>query len=226
MDGSERRKEVGIRSAPPPDRSVAAREAAPVFACWSCFGPLQRATVFCGTCAAVQPPGQVDHFSRLGLEIGYDLNACELDRVYFQWQRQLHPDRFATRTPRERAFSQSQATSLNEAYETLKDPLRRGEYLLHLRRDGATPEGCNLVNDLDLLNEAMELREMLAEAGSVEEVRALAARAADDIRACTAELSNAFATDDIDTASRLTTRLKYLRKLADDCRTRRLQLSA
>lgn len=219
MDGSESRENVlaaRCAGAPHDDR---------IAACWSCRGPVAEMALFCGTCAAVQPPGQANHFARLGLGFGFDVDSSLLDRRYFERQRQLHPDRFVTRTARERALSQSQATAINEAYETLKDPLRRADYLLHLGRDGTTPEGCHLVNDLELLTEAMELREALAEAGTAGEVATLARRAADDIERCISELAEAFADDDFDSAGKLTTRLKYLRKLADDCRVRRVQLT-
>lgn len=219
MDGSESRERVLVA------RCGAATGDDRIAPCWSCHGPVADTTLFCGTCTAVQPPGQADHFARLGLDFGFDLDMDLLDRRYFDRQRQLHPDRFATRTARERALSQRQATTINEAYETLKDPLRRADYLLHLGHDGATPEGCHLVNDMELLTEAMELREALAEADTAAEVAALARRAAADIDRCIGELAEAFTGDDFDTAARLTTRLKYLRKLADDCRVRRLQLA-
>src|SRR3954466_5779654 len=104
----------------PFDERSAARTAPA--ACWSCAGPVDAAALFCGTCSAVQPPRITDHFTRLSLPVAFGVNLADLDRRYFAAQRQLHPDRFATRTPRERAISQSQAVSLNEAYETLKDP--------------------------------------------------------------------------------------------------------
>ena len=101
-------------------------------ACWSCKGPVAPRALFCSTCGAVQPPGNADHFTRLGLRPGYGLEAADLDRQYFGFQRRLHPDRFASRTAKERALSQQQATALNEAYETLKDPLKRAAYMLRL----------------------------------------------------------------------------------------------
>lgn len=176
--------------------------------------------VLCPTCGAVQPPGLLDHFGRLGLNAEFDLDLATLDRRYFDCQRLLHPDRFATRTPRERALSQSQAVSINEAYETLKDPLKRADYLVHLKGSGVLPEGCNLVNDQELLTESLELREALAEAETQADVDALARRAAADVKECIEALSEVFAKDDLEGACRLTTRLKYLRKLVDECRVR------
>lgn len=189
--------------------------------CWSCKGPADESAVLCPTCGAVQPPGQLDHFARLGLNVGFDVDSAALDRHYFDCQRLLHPDRFATRTPRERALSQSQAVSINEAYETLKDPLKRADYLVHLKGSGVLHEGCNLVNDQELLTESLELREALADAETPAEVEALARRAAADVQGCIRALSEIFAKDDLEEACRLTTRLKYLRKLVDECRLRR-----
>ena len=194
--------------------------------CWSCQGPVQAGNPFCETCKAVQPPGQVDHFRRLGLEAAYDIDSDTLDRRYFEKQRLLHPDRFATKGPKEKALSQQQATSLNEAYETLKDPLARADYLLEVRGVETMPEGCHLVNDQELLMESMEMREALADAETPDAIQAVAQRAEDDINECVDALSAAFAAFDMEKACYLATRLKYLRKLGDETRQRRAQLAA
>lgn len=199
--------------------------ARPSAMCWSCKGPTDDANTFCATCGAVQPPRPLDHFARLNLPADFDVDLAELDRRYFQHQRRLHPDRFVTRSTRERLLSQQQATAVNEAYETLKEPLARADYLVHLKGAGTLPEGCNLINDQELLMETMELREALAEAEGPDDVAALRERAADDIRACITALSDAFAADDLERACALVTRLKYLDKLADECRARQVRLS-
>lgn len=217
MDGAERRYRDGAVA-------QGAERGTALVPCWSCHGPASPVTLFCATCGAIQGPGGLNHFARLQLAQEFEIDTDALDRRYFERQRLLHPDRFATRSPKERALSQQQATAVNEAYETLKDPLRRADYLLHLRRDQTTPEGCHLVNDQGLLTEALELREALAEAETPDDVMALWRRANHDIDHCIGDLAQAFARDDLDAVSRLTTRLKYLRKLADDCRVRRSQL--
>ncbi len=193
--------------------------------CWSCRGPVDAVNPFCTACEAVQPPGQADHFTRLGLKAGFSVDPAEIDRRYFDLQRRLHPDRFATRTPKERALSQQQATSLNDAYETLKDPLKRADYLLKLRGMDVLAEGCNLVNDPELLMEAMERREALAEARTPADVDAIIRETRTDIDACIVGLDRAFGDGDNEAAGRLTTRLKYLQKLADETRVRKLLLA-
>ena len=200
-------------------------ENATIHSCWSCKGPVSTGTPFCETCEAVQPPGQVDHFTRLGMDVSFDVDTGALDRLYFALQRQLHPDRFATKGGQEKALSQQQATTLNDAYETLKDPLKRADYLVHLKGIAVTPEGCNLVNDPSILMEAMEVREALASATDIAAVDDIAAKAKEEIDDVHIGISKAFAGDDIEGACQLTTRLKYLRKLMDEIRLRRVQVA-
>jgi len=202
----------------------AAAEQNIVQACWSCHGPVAVGDPFCSSCKAVQPPGQADHFQRMGLERSFDVDMDALEKAYFRMQRDLHPDRFATKTPKEKSLSQQQATSLNDAYETLKDPLDRAVYLAHLKGLDVLKEGCNALNDPVILMEAMEMREALAEAESADEVSDLTRRAQGDIADCEKELSSAFEGTDMDHIGTLITRLKYLRKLADETRFRRAEL--
>ncbi|TCS62170.1 Fe-S protein assembly co-chaperone HscB [Varunaivibrio sulfuroxidans] len=205
--------------------AAVADRAPAVVACWSCHGPLSVGVAFCPTCAAVQPPGAVDPFTRLGLPMTFDVDLVALDRVYFDWQRKLHPDRFAGRTGREKMLSQQQAVSLNEAYETIKNPLKRADCLVHLLGVDVAPEGCNLVNDPHILMETMEVREALSEAGDVAAVDAIAAKAKAETQDVLTGLSKAFAGGDIEGACSLSTRLKYLMKLKDEIRARRAQLA-
>jgi len=196
---------------------------APV-ACWSC----QKAAegLFCGACGVVQPPGSIDHFQRLGLARGFDVATAELDRRYFALQRQLHPDRFVKKTPRERAVSQSQAASLNEAYETLRDPLGRAVYLLRLQGIELEPASGQTISDPVLLMEAMEMREALSEAADAEAVQAVADDVESQRKAGFEKLAKAFAENDTAKARTQTLRLKYLTKLADDIRGRRAAMRA
>lgn len=162
---------------------------------------------------------------RLGLMRAFDLEPDLLQKQYFGFQRRLHPDRFATRTPKERALSQQQATALNEAYEVLKDPMRRAAYLLRLAGRVVNVDETATVSDPVLLMEAMEMREALEEAETAEEVTALAAKAEAEVQGCVAKLSKAFAEDDLDAAGALTTRLKYLGKLAEEAKARRIRMT-
>jgi molecular chaperone HscB len=194
--------------------------------CWSCKGPVSVQAMFCHTCGAAQPPRQIDHFTRLGFEPGFDLDIDLLEKRYLGFQRSVHPDRFANKSARDRAMAEQQSVSLNEAFETLNDPLRRATYLLQLKGETASVAKDQTVDDPALLMEAMEAREALAEAESVEAIEKLAIKAGADAINLLSEISKAFAADDLTAANRLTTRLKYLRKFLEETRTRRVALES
>jgi molecular chaperone HscB len=192
--------------------------------CWSCRQPVAARALFCHACGAVQPAGNVDHFARLGIPRTFDVDGDRLEKQYLGFQRVLHPDRFVAKPAKERAIAEAQAADMNLAYETLKDPLRRAAYLLKLAGRDAAVSQDQTVRDPALLMEAMEAREELAEAATVDEVEKLQVEAGAKAIDLIAQLSRAFAADDYDLADRLATRFKYLRKFLEETRARRIAL--
>lgn len=182
--------------------------------------------LFCAGCRAVQPPGSLDHFARLGLRAGFTLDAADLDRRYFALQRQLHPDRFVTKSARERAISQSQAASLNEAYATLKDPLERAVYLLKRMGIEVDPGNGATNKDSALLMEAMEMREALSGAVDAAAVQRVAVDAEAERAKALNAVAAAFAVGDREAARAAVLRLKYLTRMGDEIRARRAALRA
>ncbi|EXI86222.1 MAG: Hsc20 [Candidatus Accumulibacter regalis] len=104
-----------------------------------------------------------DHFSLFELPPGFRLDAALLDRRYLEMQSRVHPDRFASAGEAERRLSLQWATRVNEAYQTLKKPLARAKYLLHLAAHEIGSEN-NAAMPADFLVEQMEWREAVGEA--------------------------------------------------------------
>jgi len=98
--------------------------------CWSCGA--MRASHFCGACGKVQPPAPVDYFSFFGLPPKLNLDVSNLEKSFYELSRKLHPDVSARSTGKEQEWSLEQSSMLNDAYRTLRDPIKRTEYLLHL----------------------------------------------------------------------------------------------
>ncbi len=98
--------------------------------CWSCG--TMRATHFCSACGKVQPPVPVDYFTFFGFPRKLNLDTTVLEKEFYALSRRLHPDLFARADSQERAWSLEQSSKLNDAYRTLKDPIKRTEYLLRL----------------------------------------------------------------------------------------------
>src|SRR5262245_58227431 len=165
----------------------------------------------------------MDHFARLGLPAALDLDAVSLDKAYFALQRQWHPDRFVNRPADQRARASTEAAALNDAYRTLKDPLSRAVYLAALK-GVALPGDGKTIDDPDLLMEAMETREALHEAESVEAIDALATKARNDMKASLGGLGSLFLRDDRPAIRKALLRLRYLDKFAEEARARRANL--
>lgn len=98
--------------------------------CWSCG--TMRAQHFCSACGKVQPPVPVDYFSFFGFPRKLALDTSQLENEFYSLSRRLHPDLFANTEGQEREWSLEQSSKLNDAYRTLKDPIKRTEYLLRL----------------------------------------------------------------------------------------------
>jgi len=114
-----------------------------------------------------------DAFALLGLVPEFDIDADRLERAFFEKSKESHPDRFANAPANERVIALSRARALNDAYQLLKKPASRAEYLL--AREGITI-GDNERIDPILVMDVLEEREVLAEArraGNLAEVARL-----------------------------------------------------
>lgn len=194
--------------------------------CWSCQTQVAARAPFCHGCGVIQPPRPLDHFARLNLQPTYDLSRADLERQYFGLQRYFHPDRFAARSSREKALSLQHATALNEAYETLKTPLKRAEYLLRLRGHPVRADGQETIDDPELLMEAMEMREELAGAADATAIEALVERVETDMREIERGLGHAFAAAAHDEATALCLKLRYRARLLEEAKARLRRLDS
>jgi len=98
--------------------------------CWSCG--TMRAVHFCESCGKVQPPAPVDYFTFFGLPRKLNLDVTALEKDFYELSRKLHPDINARSGGQEQEWSLQQSSLLNDAHRTLKDPIKRTQYLLKL----------------------------------------------------------------------------------------------
>ncbi|HXN83588.1 MAG TPA: Fe-S protein assembly co-chaperone HscB [Myxococcales bacterium] len=138
--------------------------------CWSCGKEHAASDALCPHCGKVQAvPARktledvADKFAALGFARSYDLHPGKVEEAFKSLSRKLHPDRFARASAQERRFSLEQTTLLNDAYRTLKDPVRRAEHLLELR-GVKMGEGSKVELPPEFLERALEDREKLLEA--------------------------------------------------------------
>lgn len=128
-----------------------------------------------------------NYFQLFGLPTSFALDTERLAERYRRLRQTVHPDLFATAGEREKRLALQASTLVNEAYQTLRDPLARARYLLQVRGAGAGDDQ-ETTQDMAFLMEQMELREALAAARqaaepqvAIERVRARLTTLADEL---------------------------------------------
>jgi molecular chaperone HscB len=103
-----------------------------------------------------------DYFELLGVPRSLNLSLDELQKSYYDLSRQLHPDRFMQKPEAERQRALDMSSALNDAYRTLKDPIKRAQYLLTLEGFDVGEQRSKDVPP-ELLEEVFELNMALEE---------------------------------------------------------------
>lgn len=106
-----------------------------------------------------------DYFALFGLKPQFLLDQEKLQGAWYRLQGEVHPDRIVRQAGNEQSRLLLQATQLNEAFETLRQPLLRARYLLQINGIDIDLEN-NTSVDADFLMEQMQWREELDEARS------------------------------------------------------------
>jgi molecular chaperone HscB len=103
-----------------------------------------------------------DHFDRLGMPRRFALDPAAVERAYVARSRAVHPDYHLSGPSADLAASLELSAALNEAYNTLRDPFTRAEYLLTLEGGPTAAEHKQMPPAF--LAEMLELREQVEEA--------------------------------------------------------------
>ncbi len=116
------------------------------------------------------------YFEIFSLPPKLGLDTAALEKSFYRLSRAYHPDRFASKSTQEQDEATEKSSQLNDAYRTLRDPIRRTEYLLELEgveleeqsvkaTESARAAGAEKKQIVppDLLEEAFELNMQLEE---------------------------------------------------------------
>jgi molecular chaperone HscB len=101
-------------------------------------------------------------FEIFSLPVAWEVDFEQLDIKFRALQKALHPDRYATKNDFEKRLAVQTAATINQAYQTIKNPLSRAQYLLELENLDASQE-THITSDGQFLMEQMLLREALSE---------------------------------------------------------------
>jgi len=114
-----------------------------------------------------------DDFTLFGLAERFALDGAQLDQRWRELQSSVHPDRFTAQGAAAQRIAMQWSVRVNQAYQRLKDPLKRAAYLCE-RRGAPIDAERNTAMPREFLMQQMAWREGLDEAGDSEAVRSLA----------------------------------------------------
>ena len=159
-----------------------------------------------------------NHFALFHLPQQFNVDIDALDAAYREVQNQVHPDKFVTGSDAEKRVAMQWATRANEAYQTLKNPLKRAAYLCELNGVDLQTES-NTAMPMAFLMQQMAWREALDEAKSGRDVQALSQLEGelksawhDDL----AEAAQAFDQGEFAAAAQAVRKLMFLNKFREE----------
>lgn len=102
-----------------------------------------------------------DYYALLGIPRSLNLSLEVLQNRFYELSRQLHPDRFMREPEAERQRALEMSSALNDAYRTLKDPIKRAQYVLsqegfHIGEQRSKDVPPELLEEVFELNMALE----------------------------------------------------------------------
>lgn len=111
-----------------------------------------------------------DDFELFGLTQRFAQDRAYLDAHWKDLQREAHPDKFAGQDATAQRKAMQWSVRINEAYQRLKDPLKRAAYLCELNGAPVNAES-NTAMPAAFLMQQIEWREELDEAQSAEDLQ-------------------------------------------------------
>jgi molecular chaperone HscB len=115
---------------------------------------------------------QDDDFALFGLKQSFAQDRAAVDARWKELQREAHPDKFASHGLASQRIAMQWSVRINEAYQRLKDPLKRAAYLCELAGFPIQAHS-NTAMPAQFLMQQMEWREALDDASGVAAVEDL-----------------------------------------------------
>lgn len=157
-------------------------------------------------------------FELFELPVRFDIDLQALQQRYHALQSAVHPDRFAAGSDAEKRLAMQQTSHLNEAMQTLKDPVQRAAYLLRLKgldiklENETTMDTAFLMQQLELREQLEAIRRAEADDSQLDRLDELGARVRRDSEQVMAAFSEALDADRLEAAREAVRKLQFLQK--------------
>jgi molecular chaperone HscB len=174
---------------------------------------MKKGGVDVGNLSMSSPFFSLNAFEKFNLPFALDINLEDLEQQYFKAQQQYHPDRLKMHKDSQEDITTHYAEAFNEAYQTLKDPLKRAEHLLKCLGWLTSEEHLPANQDPKLLTFMMELNDKIEDAITPEKKQNLAGFLQREMKKSWDSLERFISSQDKNEALTFFFNLKYLNRL-------------
>lgn len=156
-----------------------------------------------------------NYFEIFNLPVQFELDLDQLKLNYRELQKEVHPDKFVSQGEQQSRVAMQLTSLVNQAFDTLKSPVNRSQYLLKLA-------GLDIDHDQEttmdpmFLMEQMELREQIEGVRRHDDPLAVIDKLLRQVKVAQTEamdqFSKAYQQQDIDAAREWSRKLQFLYK--------------
>lgn len=173
------------------------------------------------------PDFSQNYFELFGLDPLFEVDKSRLQAEQQRLQASYHPDRYIGADERDKRLSTQVASWVNQAYETLLDPVKRSRYLLEI--NGANiPDDSSTTSDTEFLMEQIELREEVESCRNSEDplqrCEQIGTRLEQRAGQLAAEFSAYFDAGDLDTAMLSSRKMQFIQRIQQQLSELQFQL--
>ncbi len=162
-----------------------------------------------------------DYFSLFGFEPAMAIDASLLQQRFQQLQSEYHPDKYSASSDQQSRQAMQISSLLNEAFQTLKDPVKRAIYLLQLNGIDLNTETDTRM-DSGFLMEQMELREKMENIAQSEEgldqIDQLSAQVKKQLTQMMNEVADQIQSSNWQQARDLLRKVQFMSKIQQECK--------
>ena len=163
-------------------------------------------------------------FELFNLPTSFDIDVNDLSSRFLKLQNLTHPDKHASSSDLQRRIAVQQSAYINQAFQTLRNPLQRAKYLLMLHGIDIDNEK-NISMEPAFLMQQMELREQLESIRTshqpTEELAEVEMHINDAIRRVSSLIETSFRSNSVDmqAVKNYVCQMQFLTKLDEDANT-------
>jgi molecular chaperone HscB len=157
-------------------------------------------------------------FEIFSLEEKFAIDTADLEKKYFAFQNQFHPDKSS-------ADDISKSIEINEAYKILADDFLRASYLLQLKGVDILQNEKAAKVDMATLQHVLELQEIISELTDKNQIEELRKKINSEFRQLILDGVKQLESNNIQAATQLLVKAKYLKKSLEDLKIRKKKFS-